>query len=93
MNQDKLAQRLVGLIVSDPLSPQNQSAQAAGARLKVCLQMADEGLLMKSASLRRKHPHESDEKLHDRLVEWLHFQPEPSPGQDLKVSYCWPRNL
>jgi hypothetical protein len=89
MDQKTAAQRLSQFVVSDPLSPMNQCAQASAARLKVCLEMSDEGVLLKEATLSRKHPNESTAQIRARLLEWLRFQPDP--GQDFTVLPNWPR--
>ena len=46
-------------------------ALSAGARLRLALQMMEEGFAMQRAHLRRRHPDASDEELESLLRAWM----------------------
>ena len=65
------ASRLGARVVTDPLAPANSSPEAIAARLRLLLQLSDEGLAMKLASLRRHNPEASEADLRAQLEAWL----------------------
>ena len=47
------------------------SDEACAERLRTALDLADSGIQMRLAQLRRRHPDESDEQIRERLDDWL----------------------
>ena len=59
-----------------------------GGRLLLAFEMADLGIALMRANLRKRFPADSDEELHRRMADWL-AGPDPT-GVHLR-SRPWPR--
>jgi hypothetical protein len=53
----------------------------AVARFRLTVQMAEFGIGMMFARLRREHPEESDDEIRERLRSYLHNRPPDAPGR------------
>lgn len=80
MDSSDSVSRLKALIVNDPMDSGNRSDEAHSARLRLSLQMSDDGIEMKRASLRRLHPDFNEQQIQLELAAWL-AESEP-PGWD-----------
>lgn len=66
------------------------SDEACAERLLTALDLADTGIQLRLAQLRRKYPEESDEEIRERLNDWL-LHPEgaehgDAPGRSVDPS-------
>ena len=57
--------------LSDLIVPLTAVDESPAARLRLSLQMADDGIKMMRQNLRRRFPHDSDREIDLRLSEWL----------------------
>ena len=73
-----LTDRLKNLQVDDPLAPANQSPEACARRLRLALQMSDDGVQLKRSQFRRENPHFTEAQLDACVRQWL--QDTPPPG-------------
>lgn len=64
-------------MVTDPLAPANRSLEALAARLRLSLQLSDDGIAVKLSSLRRRFPEASDADIKAKLDTWLHDTDPP----------------
>lgn len=64
----------------------DQSEEARARRLRTALDLADSGIALRKAQLRRKYPDESDRQISERLREWLHDRPCDAPGREIDPS-------
>ena len=64
----------------------DQSDEARARRLRTALDLADSGIELRRAQLRRKFPDESDEEISERLGNWLHDRPCDAPGREIDPS-------
>jgi len=71
MADSNSASRLRALVVTDPLAPTNSSREAIAARLRLSLELSDDGIAMKLASLRRRNPEAGERDLPAQLEAWL----------------------
>jgi hypothetical protein len=71
MGKSSSASRLRALVVADPLASACRSKEALAARLRLSLQLSDDGIAMKLSSLRRRFPDASDADIQARLEAWL----------------------
>ena len=72
MPEESLTDRLRKLVVADPLSPRDQSDQACAARLRIALQLSDDGVALMRMNLKRQNPEADQPSLDLLLREWLH---------------------
>ncbi len=63
--------RLRAFVVDDPIDSSNQTKAALAARLLLCLQLADDGLVIKRQALCRQYPLFDEKQIEDELREWL----------------------
>lgn len=63
--------RLKAFTVTDPVAPANRSREALAARLRLSLQLSDDGIAMKLSSLKRRFPKASDQEIQAELNAWL----------------------
>ena len=71
MGKSSSASRLRALAVTDPLASANRSREALAARLRLSLQLSDDGIAMKLSSLRRRYPDASLADIQEQLDTWL----------------------
>ena len=64
----------------------DQSEEARASRLRTALDLADSGIALRRAQLRRKYPEESEEQIGRRLRKWLHDRPCDAPGREIDPS-------
>lgn len=76
-NQNPVVARLRRLLQPEPAIPE---PEAAAARLRLTLQMADAGIEMMRLNLRREHPDLSHEEINRLLQEWLLRRPGAEHG-------------
>ncbi len=53
----------------------DQSHKACAKRLRIAVDLADSGIAMRRAQLRRTHPNESTSQIDERLNRWLRERP------------------
>ncbi len=58
-------------MVADPLVSENRSKAAQAARLRIALQLSDDGVEMKRCSLKRRYPNCSEDEIQGELKAWL----------------------
>lgn len=61
----------------------DQSEEARARRLRTALDLADSGIALRRARLRRKYPEESEGEIGRRLRKWLRDRPCDAPGRKL----------
>jgi hypothetical protein len=66
-------------------------ARAAAARLLLALEMADTGIEMMRATLRRRHPAADDATISRLLGDWLRERPGAEDGDANGRRVQWPR--
>ena len=64
----------------------DQSDEARARRLRTALDLADSGIALRRAQLRRKYPEETDEGIDRRLGKWLRDRPCDAPGRPIDPS-------
>ncbi|MDQ3991764.1 MAG: hypothetical protein M3245_05590 [Actinomycetota bacterium] len=60
-------------------------------RLRIALQLHDEGVLLMRQNLRRRNPEAGEEEIQRRLGEWLSERPGAELGDAQGVPVSWPR--
>ena len=79
-SMDTAADRLKQFLVPDSLIAGDQSAEACTRRLRLALQMSDDGLSLMEANLLRKEPDLTPEQLKAKLRAWLWSRPGSDEG-------------
>lgn len=64
----------------------DQSDEARARRLRTALDLADSGIALRRAQLRRRYPEESNREIGARLRKWLHDRPCDAPGRKIDPS-------
>lgn len=65
-------------MVTDPVAPANRSREALAARLRLSLQLCDDGMAMKLSGLKRRSPDASDQEIQAELDAWFRDTDPPS---------------
>ena len=61
------------------------------ARLRAALELADLGIEMYEAKVRREHPELSEAEVQQNVSEWLHTRPGAEGGDAEGRRVAWPR--
>jgi hypothetical protein len=57
-----------------------EERKRCASRLRTALELADSGIALQRAKLRRQNPDASDEEISQMLREWLHHRPGAEHG-------------
>lgn len=77
-SEEPFRSKLVDAIQADPL--EGNTPEAASARFRLTVQLADAGIDMMRQNLRRRHPEASEEEIASRLRDWLRERPGAEYG-------------
>ncbi len=69
--------RLRSLITDDPLSPDKRSSDACARRLRLAVQMSDDGIQMVRMKIRREDSSLNSVDINRMVGDWLAESPEP----------------